>query len=238
MGKWVLITGASGGIGQAIARKLSEQGYHIYLHYFKNKQSVTALKEQLRTDSVIVKADLSHKDGVRQLVEQLKHPIDILIHNSGDSYYGLITDMNDAQVERMVQLHITSPFNLTRHLLPEMVQQKKGSIILITSIWGITGASCEVLYSMVKGGQNTFVKSLAKEVGPSGIHVNGIAPGIIQTNMLAQFSEDDLSAIQTEIPLGRLGLPSDIANAVSFLTSEEASYISGEILSVNGAWYT
>ncbi|KHF29587.1 3-oxoacyl-[acyl-carrier-protein] reductase FabG [Anoxybacillus sp. BCO1] len=165
------------------------------------------------------------------------HPIDVLIHNSGMSAYGLMTDMTNEQVEQMVQLHVTSPFLLTKRLLPSMIQQRRGQIVVISSIWGLTGASCEVLYSMVKGAQNTFVKALAKEVAPSGIRVNAIAPGAIDTPMLHEFTEEEIQALIDDIPLGRVGKPEDVAKAVSFLISDHASYITGQILSVNGGWY-
>ncbi|MGJ7036109.1 elongation factor P 5-aminopentanone reductase [Anoxybacillus eryuanensis] len=235
--KYALITGASGGIGQAIARQLAKDGYGLYLHYYKNEQSVQTLVKQLSTDIYTIQADLSHPSGVDVLVSSVFHPLDVIVHNSGMSAYGLVTDMDDEQVERMVQLHVTSPFLLTKRLLPSMIQQRRGQIVVISSIWGLTGASCEVLYSMVKGAQNTFVKALAKEVAPSGIRVNAIAPGAIDTPMLHEFTEEELEALTNEIPLGRIGKPEDVAKAVSFLISDHASYITGQILSVNGGWY-
>ncbi len=193
--------------------------------------------EELSTDTYAIQADLSHPSGVDVLMSSIFHPIDVLIHNSGMSAYGLMTDMTNEQVEQMVQLHVTSPFLLTKRLLPSMIQQRRGQIVVISSIWGLTGASCEVLYSMVKGAQNTFVKALAKEVAPSGIRVNAIAPGAIDTPMLHEFTEEEIQALIDDIPLGRVGKPEDVAKAVSFLISDHASYITGQILSVNGGWY-
>jgi 3-oxoacyl-[acyl-carrier protein] reductase len=236
--KYALITGASGGIGRSIAKQLAAEGYGLFLHYHQNRHSLELLMSEVPCkDAHLIQADLSAIDGVETLLSQLHQPIDVLVHNCGNSYYGLVTDMSDELIEKMVQLHITSPFLLTKKLLPHMISKKSGNIIVISSIWGLTGASCEVLYSMVKGGQNTFVKALAKELAPSGIRVNAVAPGAIDTNMLRQFNEEELNQLADEIPMGRIGTPDEVAKAVSFLISEHASYITGQILSVNGGWY-
>ncbi|WP_214482748.1 SDR family oxidoreductase [Bacillus sp. SM2101] len=238
--KYALITGASGGIGMEIAKKLAEEGYSLYVHYHQRKQEIDKLIntiEQLGVHAVGIQADLSLPTGPNQLLEQIEHDIEIVIHNSGNSYFGLITDMDERDISAMVQLHVTSPFTITKALLPNMISNKRGNIVFITSIWGITGASCEVLYSMVKGGQNTFVKALAKEVAPSGIRVNGIAPGAINTAMLDIFSNEEIEGIEEEIPLGRVGTPQEIADTALFLISKKASYITGQILSVNGGWH-
>lgn len=237
--KYALITGASGGIGRAIAIALANQGYHLYLHYHKNEESIDLLREELRhTQTYKVQADLSLKTGVAAIIDSISTPIDTLILNSGNSYVGLLTDMTGPQIEQMIQLHLTSPLLLTKALLPSMIQKKMGKIAVVSSIWGVTGASCEVVYSTVKGGLNTFVKALAKEVAPSGIHVNGVAPGAIATSMLTQFDDDELRSICEEIPMGRLGKPEEVAELVSFLISEQASYINGQIININGAWLT
>ncbi len=237
--KYALVTGASGGIGNAVAKQLIEENYGVYLHYFQNKEGVDAIL-QLYSDHEIylVQSDLSKQTGVSDLLSQLEHPIDDLLLISGNSYFGLVTEMEESKVSEMVQLHITSPFLLARALLPSMISKKQGNIVLITSVWGVVGASCEVLYSMLKGGQNTFVKALAKEVAPSNIRVNAVAPGAINTKMLQDFDENELENLVVEIPTGRLGEPEEIAHAVTFLLSKKATYINGQILSVNGAWHT
>lgn len=238
MEKWALITGASGGIGQAIAKTLADEGFNLYLHYHRNKAGVQSLADSLSVQSKLIGADLSSVEGFYQLTEALTHSVDVLILNAGLSHVGLITDLADEEVQKMVQLHITSPFLIAKHLTPSMVRNKYGKMIVISSVWGSVGASCEVLYSMVKGGQNTFVKALAKELAPSGINVNGIAPGTIETNMLHVFSDEDKQAILEEIPMGRFGKPEEIGHAVAFLISDKSSYINGEILNINGAWFT
>lgn len=238
MEKWALITGASGGIGQAIAKTLANEGFNLYLHYHQNEQKVHELRDSLSVQSIPICADLSCVDGFYQLTGALTHSVDVLILNAGLSHVGLITDVTNEEVQKMVQLHITSPFLIAKHIIPFMVRNKHGKIIVISSVWGTVGASCEVLYSMVKGGQNTFVKALAKELAPSGINVNGIAPGTIETNMLKYFSDEDKQAILDEIPMGRFGKPEEIGHAVAFLISEKSSYINGEILNINGAWFT
>lgn len=240
MQKAVLVTGASGGIGQAIAKTLAGKGYFLYLHYHQNEMEVIELAKQIKqmgVDSQIVQADLSDSNGVSYLTSQLKNDVDGIVYTSGISHYGVITDTTEEDVDKLIQLHLKSPFNLTKTLLPKMISNRTGSIVLISSIWGLTGGSCEVLYSMVKGGQNSFVKALSKEVALSGVRVNAVAPGAINTKMMADFIEEDILQLNETIPMGRIGEPLEVAEAVSFLLSENASYITGQILSVNGGWY-
>jgi 3-oxoacyl-[acyl-carrier protein] reductase len=240
MGKNALITGASGDIGIAIAKQLAKTYNHLYLQYFSNEEQANSLRkelQQLGNDVTLIQADFSKEDGVNNVVENISTSLDLIVHNSGTSLFGLVTDVTDVEAEKFIRMHVTSPFLLTKKLLPAMIAKKTGKIIVISSIWGLTGASCEVLYSMVKGGQNTFVKALAKEVALSGISVNGVAPGAIDTKMLQQFSLEDKEALAEEIPAGRLGTPQEVANVVSFLSSDNSNYINGQILSINGAWH-
>lgn len=243
MGKFALITGASGDIGSALAHRFAIAGYSLYLHYNRNKEAVVALQKRLlqsvNSDAIIdiVQADLSFSEGVPHLLQQIHHPVDVIVHNSGSSYVGLMTDMADDEVQKMVQLHVTSPFLITKYLLPAMITGKSGKILIISSVWGIVGASTEVLYSTVKGALNSFVKALAKEVAPSGISVNGIAPGAVSTKMLSHLTEEEKIALRQEIPMGRFADPKEIAELAGFLASEKAAYINGEIISINGAWF-
>ena len=236
--RYALITGASSAIGQSIARELAQGGYGLFLHYYRRRAPIEALQAELTgVHTVLVEADLSMPGGVDQLLSRLDRPIDAIIYNSGATYYGLLTDMNDELIERMVRLHVTSPAQLVKKLLPPMISKKRGQIVFISSIWGLCGASCEAVYSMTKGGQNAFAKALAKELAPSGIRVNAVAPGAIATDMLRPFSEEELAALADEIPAGRLGTPEEVAKTVAFLLSDAASYITGQIISVNGGWY-
>lgn len=237
-----LITGASGGIGQAIARRLASDGYSLYLHFHTRKEQVHALMDELKKAYPkqlfeCIQADLSTAEGTQTLIKGVRDPIDCIVYNSGKSHVSLINDVSPVELQEHLHLHLTSPFLLIQSLLPPMIQRKNGKIILISSIWGLTGASMEVLYSMVKGGQNSLVKGLAKEVAPSGIAVNAVAPGAIDTQMLADFSEDEIEFIKNDIPMGRLGAPEEVADFVGFLVSPQADYISGQVLSINGAWH-
>lgn len=236
-----LITGASGGIGAAIAEKMAARGFALYLHYNENVKEVEKIAERCREKYGItvktVQANLSNKAGVGKLLADIEDDITVFIHNSGNSYFGLFTDMSYEKMEQMIFLHLTSAMLISQRLLPNMIRKQNGNIIVMSSIWGLAGASCEVVYSTVKGGLNSFVKALAKEVGPSNVRVNGVAPGAIATKMMASFSEEDQALICDEIPLSRLGDPEEVASLVQFLVSEESSYITGQIISVNGGWY-
>lgn len=238
--KYVLITGASGGIGQAVALKLAGQGYNLYLHYNKNEESVKRLMDKLQSfhgEYMAIQADLSARDGYQQISSQI-FSLDAIVHCSGNSHYGLFVDLELEEVEALMRIHVMNPIMLTKELLPKLISKKSGSIIVITSIWGQTGASCEVAYSAAKGAQISFVKALSKEMALSGVRVNAIAPGVIETPMMERFSSEDIEVLTDEIPMGRIGLPQEIADGVSFLMSKESSYITGQILSINGGWYT
>lgn len=239
MNAYALVTGASGEIGQAIARELADRGFNLYLHYYQNKEAVEKLQIEFssKVECKLVNANLAVPEGPNELFERLDKPIEVLVYNCGSSHTGLMTDVTDKELDSMVQLQLKSPFQLLQKILPTMVQRKQGSVVMITSIWGQTGASCEVLYSMVKGGMNTMVKALSKELAPSGIRVNAVAPGIIATKMNQHLSDDELDAISDEIPIGRFGIPEEVSDAVGYLISEKSSYITGHILPVNGAWY-
>jgi 3-oxoacyl-[acyl-carrier protein] reductase len=239
MKKFVLITGASGGIGRAIAMRLAKEGYSLYLHYYKNEATINELLEQLTAydgEYIPIQANLATPDGYKKIVENI-FSIDAIVHNSGNSHYGLLVDLQEEDTDQLIALNVRTPLLLTKELLAKLLMKKSGNIVVISSIWGQTGAACEVAYSTVKGAQIAFVKSLSKEVALNGIRVNAIAPGAIQTEMLQHFNEEDLTMIKADIPTGRLGSPENISDSVAFLLSEQSSYITGQVLAVNGGWY-
>ncbi len=240
MKKFVLITGASGGIGGAIAVQLASEGYSLYLHYHKNKQAIEMLLTELESyggEYIPIQADLSSSNGYKKVVKNV-FSLDGIVHNSGTSLSGLLYDLKEEETERLINLHVKTPLLLTKQLLPKLLTKGNGNIVVISSIWGQTGAACEVAYSTVKGAQIAFVKSLSKELAFNGIRVNAVAPGAVQTAMMEGFTFEELEEIKNEIPMGRLASSENIADAVSFLISDKASYITGQVLAVNGGWYT
>ncbi|EEK77473.1 3-ketoacyl-ACP reductase [Bacillus cereus] len=236
MKKYALVTGGSGGIGSAISKQLVQDGYTVYVHYNSNKKKVTELQKEWE-EVIPVKANLASSDGAEQLWEQIEHPIDVIVYAAGKSIFGLVTDVTNEELDYMVELQVKSVYKLLSMALPSMIGRREGNIVIVSSIWGQIGASCEVLYSMVKGAQNSYVKALAKEVSLSGLRVNAVAPGAIETEMLSAFSEEDKIGIAEDIPLGRIGLPEEVAKTVSFLASPGSSYITGQIIGVNGGWH-
>ncbi|SDG99950.1 3-oxoacyl-[acyl-carrier protein] reductase [Alteribacillus persepolensis] len=239
MTAFTVITGASGAIGSAIALKLAKEGRPLFLHYHRSEDDVLRLQEKCACYDVpvfVVRADLSKKGGAQELYEQLHSPVDTLIYNCGVQQYRLFQDIQEEKLYEMAHLHLLNAMLLSQKLLPAMVSKKHGNIVVISSIWGERGAAMEVVYSALKGGVNTFVRALAKETAPSGIRVNGVAPGAMDTPMLHAFTDEEKQMLLEEIPSGRLGKAAEAADAVAFLTSEQASYINGHVLDINGGW--
>lgn len=240
MKKFILITGATGGIGTAISKILAEEGYSLYLHYHNNQEGMKQLLQTVEPfggEYIPIQADLRLDCGRTKLCQEI-YSLDGIVHNGGTSFTKPLTNMLSEEMEELISLHLTAPMVITKNLLPKLLQKRKGSILFISSIWGETGASNETVYSAVKGGQIAFSKALSKELAPNGIRVNAIAPGAIETKMLSHLSDEERESLMEDIPLGRFGYPMEVAKAVKFLLSEDASYITGEVLNVNGGWYT
>ena len=240
MEKVALVTGASRGIGREIAKSLAKQNIKVIANYNNSKEKAIELKKELEAEGVlidIVKADVSKREEIKNLVQYAIEnygKIDILINNAGISEYKLFTEETDEDWNKVINTNLYSAFVMSQEVVPNMVQNKEGCIINISSIWGIVGASLEVLYSISKAGINGMTKALAKELGPSNIRVNAIAPGIIDTKMNHKFLQEELEQIKEEIPLERIGQVEDIAKCVKWLIEDD--YTTGQIISINGGW--
>ncbi|GAF63587.1 putative dehydrogenase [Bacillus sp. TS-2] len=236
----ILVTGASGGIGEAITRSLASPERTLFLHYFKNEEKVRRLIQDCENkgaEAYGIQANLLSDTGGEQLIKQIHVPVDKVVHNAGIDYVGLFTEMQKKDIDAVMNIHLHNPIFITQQLLPHMIQKKSGKIIFISSIWGRVGASCEVIYSAAKGGMNSFVKALAKELAVNNIQINAIAPGAIDTDMLSRYSNDEKRALMEEIPAGKLGNAKEIADLVAFLFKKESTYLNGQVISVDGAWY-
>src|SRR5690625_2188509 len=235
MQKNVLILGASGDIGSAICKQLALENYSLILHYHQNKGSIEKLRKKLSVEAILqtIQADLRKTEEVHHLCENILYPVDAILYVSGTAHFGLFQDVLEQEMNEMLTLHVKSPWLVIQHFLPYMINKKNGKIIFVTSKWGDIGASNEVIYSSVKGAQNSFVKALAKEVGPSGISVNAVSPGFIDTKMNEHVEKE---LIISQIPLHRAGMTSEVAHTVSFLMDEKSNYIQGEIINIAGGW--
>ncbi len=233
----VLITGVSGGIGHAIAEKFLKEGYYVIGISHKNPESGDSL-QAISPHYLNLSYDLSQFENAHLLIEEIhsrKLTVDFLINNAGISVVGLLQDLTEKDWNRIWNTNVTSAVALSREVIPDFLRKQHGKILNISSVWGTSGASCEVAYSATKGAINTFTKALAKELAPSNIQVNALACGIIDTKMNAHLTPEDLLDIQEEIPAGRIGTPEDVAEAAfSILTG--SSYITGQIIAVDGGW--
>lgn len=225
--KKVLITGASGGIGSGIAEYFAEKGYTVFAGYNKNEPKI----ENVRN----IRIDVTSKESVRKAFEEIGG-VDILINNSGISQQKLFSDITEEDWDNMFDVNIKGMYMVTKEALPFMINKKCGRIINISSIWGEIGGSMEVHYSASKAAVIGFTKALAKELSLSGITVNCVSPGMIDTPMNSHLTEEDIKEIEEEIPLKRQGTPKDVAEAVYFYASDMADYITGQVISVSGGW--
>lgn len=240
MNKIVIVTGASRGIGRGIAEYLARNGFLVIANYNKSEKEAEELKQMLANDNIFIdiyKADVSKREEVKKLVQYAIDKygkIDVVINNAGIDQIKMFLDITDDDWDLMIKNNLNSVFYMCQEALPYMINRKEGSIINISSIWGLKGASCESAYSVTKAGIDALTKSLAKEVGLSNIRVNSIAPGIIDTDMNKTLSENEKREIIDEIPLPRIGKVEDIAKCAKWLIEEE--YITGQIIQIDGGW--
>ncbi len=240
--KTVLITGASRGIGRSMAELFAKNGYNVCADYFQSELHAKKLRKTINKEGYsleIFKADISKSNDVDELFDYCIDTfggVDILINNAGIAESVLFNDISEQQWDEMMNVHLKGTFLCSKRAISYMLSQKSGKIINISSIWGLVGASCEVHYSTAKAGIIGFTKALAKEVGPSGITVNAIAPGAIDTDMISDLSDEDRVDLIERTPLGKIGTPIDIANMALYLASEKSDFITGQIFSINGGF--
>lgn len=236
--KTVLITGASRGIGAAIAERFAEGGYHTYITCARDTQSLYALQEKIsttyNTPCTAIPCDVSDYTAVEKMFQNLP-PLDVLINNAGISYFGLLSDMSVEDWHKVMDTNLNACFYTAKLAIPAMVRAKSGRILNISSVWGNAGSSLETAYSASKGGLNALTKALAKELAPSNIQVNALAPGLIDTAMNACLSEEDMSALKAEIPADRPGSPKEVAD-LAWQVVHAPAYMTGQIIAIDGGW--
>ncbi len=242
MAKVVVITGASRGIGKAEAEKFARQGYQVIANFNRSEKEMKTFSDSMQKQGLALipmQADVSNAEEAQKMVDetlrQFGH-IDVLICNAGIARQGLLTDFTPEDWRMMMSVNLDSVFYCCRAALPSMIRRQKGCIITTSSIWGITGASCEVPYSAAKAGVIGLTKALAKEAGPSGIRVNCIAPGVIDTQMNGNLTAEVLEELREETPLCQIGTPEQIADCAYFLAEDAASFLTGQVISPNGGF--
>lgn len=238
--KTVFITGASGGIGGASAQLFYQNGYNVAMTYFSNIQNLNKITADFNKDRILaVKCDVGDKLSVNNAIAETLNKfgtIDVLVNNAGIAQQKPFADISEKDWDNMFKVNVKGMYNCTKAVIDTMINKKSGSIINISSMWGETGASCEVHYSAAKAAIIGFTKALAKEMGLSGIRVNCVTPGVINTQMNKNLTDGDIKELIYETPLSRIGTPYDIANTVLYLASDKASFITGQIIGVNGGF--
>ena len=238
--KTALITGASRGIGRAVARELAHQGWAVGINYLNRADKARELVEELTAagcHAAMFQADVADSAAVAEMVRKLGEtfsPVELVVNNAGVSGQGLFQDTTDEMWDRYLAVNLSGARNTVKAALPHMISEKRGCIVNISSIWGQRGASCEVAYSCTKAGIIALTRSLAMELAPSGIRVNCVAPGVIDTDMMASFTAEDKAALAEETPVGRLGTAEEVAKLLLYLAGEDAGYITGQVFGVNG----
>ena len=235
-GYTVLISGGDRGIGAAAARAFYAAGYRVAVLYHTHADAAAALEKEL-PGCTVVQCDVASRASCElafHTVEQAMGRVDVLVSNAGIAQQKLFTDIAPDEWQRMLDVHLTGAFNLCQLALPGMIRRKYGRILTVSSMWGQTGGSCEVHYSAAKAGLIGLTKALAKEEGPSGITVNCVAPGVIDTDMMASFTAEDKAALAEETPVGRLGMADEVAKLLVYLAGEDAGYITGQVFGING----
>lgn len=240
MKKCALITGASGGIGSAIALRLAKDGFNIAACYYSDENGIKALEEKLSLTDVeyrIYKADVADTDSIKKIFADATDffgGVSVLVNNAGMAQQKLFTDISEQEFDRITAVNFKGVFNCCQCAVPYMVNRKSGKIINISSMWGVCGASCETVYSATKAAVIGLTKALARELAPSNIQVNCVAPGAIDTKMNSTLSEEDKKAFAGEIPMGRFGTPEEIAGVVSFLAGSDSDYVTAQVITADG----
>lgn len=241
MQKYILITGASRGIGRSTALYFSRNGYHVFLNCNTSIEELTEVKEQILAEGgmcTLLPGNVSNPDEVQRMFDEICRIcpcLDVLVNNAGIAHIGLLQDMTNEEWDRIIQTNLSSVFYCCRAAVPAMVSRKSGRIINISSIWGNTGASCEAAYSASKSGVNGLTRALAKELAPSGIQVNALSCGVIDTVMNGQLSQEDRKALEYEIPMGRFGTAEEVAQMI-WNIANAPSYMTGQVVGIDGGY--